>query len=147
MNYGIDDVSAIGAAIAAAVMPGDAIGLSGELGAGKTTLARAILAPLELVGEAPSPSFAIVQPYDDAELRIPTLHVDLYRIDDIGDIAELGLDEMRRDHLLLLEWPERLGAFAWPDMARLRIDTIADDRRRLTARLPVAWTNRWPLPL
>ncbi len=72
---------------------GDVITLSGPLGAGKTSIARGLLAALGLEGEAPSPSFAIVQPYAPPEVRFPVLHVDLYRIDDPDEIEELGLDD------------------------------------------------------
>jgi tRNA threonylcarbamoyladenosine biosynthesis protein TsaE len=146
MIFGLDQVDRIGAAIAAAAEPGDAIGLIGDLGAGKTTLARAILAALGLAGEAPSPSFAIVQPYAPPETAVPVLHIDLYRIDDPADIVELGLDEQRGDHLLLVEWPERMGAGRWRDMLLLTIDTAGDDARSLTAQVPEAWGGRWPFP-
>lgn len=146
MIVSLDDVAAIGAAIAAVLQPGDAIGLSGDLGAGKTTLARAILSALGLEGEAPSPSFAIVQPYGPPEIGLPLLHVDLYRIENPADIIELGLDEARSDHVLLIEWPERMGSLAWPDMLAIRIDFDGDDARRLTVKLPPAWEGRWPFP-
>jgi tRNA threonylcarbamoyladenosine biosynthesis protein TsaE len=146
MIFGLKDVDRIGAAIAAAVRPGDAIGLVGDLGAGKTTLARAILSALGLQGEAPSPSFAIVQPYDPPDVAMPVLHVDLYRIDSPADIGELGLDEARADHLLLVEWPERMGAVRWGDMLMVTIAFDGEDARRLTAAVPAAWGSRWPFP-
>lgn len=146
MIFGLDEVDRVGAAIAAVVRPGDAIGLVGDLGAGKTTLARAILASLGLQDEAPSPSFAIVQPYDVPDVAIPVLHIDLYRIDDPMEIGELGLDEARADHLLLIEWPERMGAAAWSDMLMLSIEFAGENARRLTAQLPAAWGGRWPFP-
>lgn len=146
MIFGLDDIDQIGAAIAAVARPGDAIGLVGDLGAGKTTLARAILSAVGLRGEAPSPSFAIVQPYAPPETAMPVLHIDLYRIDDPADIAELGLDEQRADHLLLVEWPERLGTAQWRDMLLLTIAAAGDNARRLTAQVPEAWGSRWPFP-
>lgn len=146
MIFGLDDIDRIGSAIAAVARPGDAIGLIGDLGAGKTTLARAILSAVGLRGEAPSPSFAIVQPYAPPETAMPVLHIDLYRIDDPADIAELGLDEQRADHLLLVEWPERLGTAQWRDMLLLTIAAAGDDARRLTAQVPEAWGSRWPFP-
>ena len=105
---------AVGGRLAALVRPGDVVTLSGPLGAGKTSVARGLLAALGLAGEAPSPSFAIVQPYDRPEVRLPVWHVDLYRLDDPNDVEELGLEDDRGDGLLLVEWPERAGPAAWP---------------------------------
>lgn len=141
----LDEALALGAALAAVVGPGDVIALSGPLGAGKTSIARGLLAALGLEGEAPSPSFAIVQPYDPPEVRLPVLHVDLYRIEDPEEAEELGLDDARGDSLLLVEWPERLGDDYWHDALWLTLDVAADGTRRLTARVPSAWGGRWPL--
>lgn len=134
---------ALGARLAALARPGDVIALSGDLGMGKTTLARGLLAALGLEGEAPSPSFAIVQPYDTDELRMPVWHVDLYRIEDPSEIVELGLDEARDGTLLLIEWPERMGAGLWSDALRLRLDAVPGGGRRLTADVPPCWGERW----
>lgn len=144
IHYTLSDIDAVGAKIAGILQPGDAIALSGELGAGKTSLARAILAALGLEGEAPSPTFAIVQPYELPEVRLPVLHCDLYRIDTPEDTLELGLDEARRDSVLLIEWAERMGHYAWLDMLQLTIEFTDDGARRLTAKLPDAWEGRWP---
>ncbi|MDF7776545.1 tRNA (adenosine(37)-N6)-threonylcarbamoyltransferase complex ATPase subunit type 1 TsaE [Sphingomonas sp. AOB5] len=136
---------AFGARLAAVAQPGDVIALSGQLGAGKTSIARGFLAALGLEGEAPSPSFAIVQPYDPPEVRFPVLHVDLYRIEDPSEAEELGLDDARFDSLLLVEWPERLPEQYWHDALWLTLDATADGARRLTAKVPEAWSARWPL--
>ncbi|WP_066718480.1 tRNA (adenosine(37)-N6)-threonylcarbamoyltransferase complex ATPase subunit type 1 TsaE [Sphingomonas pituitosa] len=141
----LDEALALGAKLAAVAGPGDVIALSGPLGAGKTSIARGLLAALGLEGEAPSPSFAIVQPYDPPEVRLPVLHVDLYRIEDPDEAEELGLDDARYDALLLVEWPERLGAAAWHDALWLTLAVAADGTRSLTARVPSAWESRWPL--
>ncbi|WP_294329416.1 tRNA (adenosine(37)-N6)-threonylcarbamoyltransferase complex ATPase subunit type 1 TsaE [uncultured Sphingomonas sp.] len=143
--HSLDEALALGAALAAVVGPGDVIALSGPLGAGKTSIARGLLAALGLAGEAPSPSFAIVQPYDPPEVRLPVLHVDLYRIEDPEEAEELGLDDARYDALLLVEWPERLDDDYWHDALWLTLDVAADGTRRLTARVPSAWGGRWPL--
>lgn len=124
---------------------GDVITLQGGLGAGKTSLARGLLAALGLAGEAPSPSFAIVQPYAPPEVRVPVLHVDLYRIDDPRDIEELGLDEVGAESVLVVEWPERAGAGYWPDALALRLEVLPNGVRRLTARVPEGWSARWPI--
>ncbi len=138
-----------GARLAAQCRPGDVIALSGDLGAGKTTLARGLLRGLGLEGEAPSPTFAIVQPYEPPELRLPVWHVDLYRLEAPEEAGELGLDDARRDALLVIEWPERLGQALWEDALYLElgIEPRPDGQpaaRRLTATLPPAWEARWP---
>ncbi|WP_343520092.1 tRNA (adenosine(37)-N6)-threonylcarbamoyltransferase complex ATPase subunit type 1 TsaE [Sphingomonas sp.] len=135
---------ALGARLAAVARPGDVIALSGQLGAGKTSIARGLLAALGLEEEAPSPSFAIVQPYDPPEVHFPVLHVDLYRIEDPGEVDELGLDDARCDSLLVVEWPERLPASAWRDALWLSLTIEPDGARGLTAQVPAAWKNRWP---
>ena len=100
-----------GAAIAARLRSGDVVALTGDLGAGKTTLARAILAALGHVGEVPSPSFAIIEPYPAPPLRLPVVHADFYRLSDPAELAELGLDEWREGGALLAEWPDHVGGF------------------------------------
>ncbi len=135
---------ALGAALARVARPGDVIALSGDLGAGKTTLARGLLAALGLEEEAPSPTFAIVQPYGPPETRFPVAHVDLYRIEDPDDIEELGLDDLLQDSLLLVEWPERMGGQSWPQALQLALERTADGARVLTATVPASWESRWP---
>ena len=143
-RYDLDEAERIGAAIGGALIPGDIIALSGDLGAGKTTLARAMLKARGLAGEAPSPTFAIVQPYAPPEVDLPIAHVDLYRIEDIEELIELGLDDYLYDGALLIEWPERLGSEGWPGALLLGISGEGD-ARVLTATVPPAWGARWPL--
>lgn len=138
-----DALEAFGARLAGLLSPGDVVALEGDLGAGKTTLARGVLRALGLAGEAPSPSFAIVQPYAPPELRLPVLHVDLYRIEDPEEVEELGLDEARETGAILVEWPSRLGTGLWPDSLILTLDGSGDQPRRLTATVPPAWKARW----
>lgn len=140
----LEDSLALGARLAAVARPGDVIALSGPLGAGKTSIARGLLAALGLEAEAPSPSFAIVQPYAPPEVRLPVLHVDLYRIEDPEEAEELGLEEARSDSLLLVEWPERLGDAWWRDALWLSLEVAPDGARALTAKVPAAWKDRWP---
>ncbi|WP_029936133.1 tRNA (adenosine(37)-N6)-threonylcarbamoyltransferase complex ATPase subunit type 1 TsaE [Sphingomonas sp. UNC305MFCol5.2] len=140
-----EDSLALGERLAAVVRPGDVIALSGPLGAGKTSIARGLLAALGLEEEAPSPSFAIVQPYDPPHVRFPVLHVDLYRIEEPEEAEELGLDEAREDSLLIVEWPERLGEDYWHDALWLSLELTPDGARALTAKVPAAWRDRWLL--
>ena len=131
----------LGATLAAQARPGDVITLSGPLGVGKTALARGFLSALGHDGEVPSPSFSIVQPYED--LDPPVWHVDLYRIEDPAELDELGLDSMA-DAVLVVEWPERVGNEVWPEALRLSLDFGPDDDRILTAKVPPSWEGRWP---
>ncbi|RIA45787.1 tRNA threonylcarbamoyladenosine biosynthesis protein TsaE [Hephaestia caeni] len=133
---------ALGARLAGLVRVGDVVTLSGPLGAGKTSIARGLLAALGLEGEAPSPSFAIVQPYEPPEVALPVLHVDLYRIESVAEIDELGLDEARGDAVLVIEWPERAPG-RWPDAFALTLAVTADGARSLTANVPAPWKDRW----
>ena len=99
----------LGARLGALLEPGDFIALTGDLGAGKTALARATVRarlgdPDE---EVPSPTFTLVKTYDAPDLLIT--HVDLYRLDRPEDAAELGLGEALDEGALLVEWPDRLG--------------------------------------
>jgi len=136
-----EETAATGAALANLARPGDVITLSGPLGVGKTALARAFLQALGHDGDVPSPSFAIVQPYDD--LQPPVWHVDLYRIEDRAEIEELGLDAAA-DAVLIVEWPERAGKGAWPEALALSLDFARDADRILTAKVPPSWEERWP---
>jgi tRNA threonylcarbamoyladenosine biosynthesis protein TsaE len=132
---------AFGRQLAALARPGDVIALSGPLGVGKTTLVRGFLAGLGHDDEVPSPSFAIVQPYE--ALDPPAWHVDLYRLNAPSELAELGLDAAE-DAVLLVEWPEHAGNGAWPDALRLTLDFAEAGARRLTAQVPPPWEGRWP---
>ena len=133
---------AFGRKLAKAIRPGDVITLSGPLSAGKTTLVRGVLAALGHRGEVPSPSFAIVQPYE--ELDLPVWHVDLYRIENALDLDELGLDDIREDGVLIVEWPGHAGAHMWPEALRLSLEVASDGSRALTADVPTSWEGRWP---
>ncbi|WP_300537085.1 tRNA (adenosine(37)-N6)-threonylcarbamoyltransferase complex ATPase subunit type 1 TsaE [Sphingosinicella sp.] len=133
-----------GRCLAARLVPGDVVLLSGDLGAGKTALARGILAGLGHVGEVPSPTFTLVQSYEVPGVRLPVWHVDLYRLEDPDEVEELGLDEILADGVLVIEWPERAGA-RWPEALHLTLTDSGEGSRRLTARVPPAWEARWPI--
>lgn len=133
---------AFGRKLANLLEAGDVVTLSGDLAAGKTTLVRGLLGGLGHEGEVPSPSFAIVQPYE--ELNPPIWHVDLYRIENTSEVDELGLDDIREDGVLIVEWPEHAGADAWPEALALSLEVEADGSRALTAQVPTSWERRWP---
>ena len=132
----------LGAALAKSARAGDVITLSGPLGVGKTALARGFIAGLGHHGEVPSPSFAIVQPYE--ALSLPVWHADLYRIEDPSELDELGLDSVLDEGALLVEWPARAGEGAFAGALALTLSVAAKGERRLTAEVPAAWEARWP---
>ncbi|MBI3678667.1 MAG: tRNA (adenosine(37)-N6)-threonylcarbamoyltransferase complex ATPase subunit type 1 TsaE [Proteobacteria bacterium] len=99
---------ALGAKIAGGLERGDLVLLEGDLGAGKTTLARAILKGLGVSEAVPSPTFTLVQHYETGRLAVR--HYDLYRIENPREIDELGVEEALDEGAALIEWPERAGS-------------------------------------
>lgn len=138
----LDAMAQLGQALADAAQPGDTIALSGDLGAGKSTLARAILNALGFAGDVPSPTFALILPYDPPEVRIPVIHADFYRLEGAMELDELGLDA-GEPALLIAEWPERVGGLAGPDTLQLRIEGTDASERLLTAQPGLNWRERW----
>jgi tRNA threonylcarbamoyladenosine biosynthesis protein TsaE len=138
----IDVMQRLGQQLADAARPGDTIALSGDLGAGKSTLARMILNALGFPGEVPSPTFALILPYDPPEVRIPVIHADFYRLDGAMELEELGLDA-GDPALLIAEWPERVGGLAGPDTLQLRITGSDASERRIEAQPGANWQARW----
>jgi len=107
---GLDAMKLFGAAIGAALRAGDVVALTGDLGAGKTTLARAVIAACGYRGEVPSPSFTVLETYPDCDP--PLVHADFYRLDDPSEAVELGPDEYRRGAGMIAEWPGKAGGYA-----------------------------------
>lgn len=133
---------AFGERIAQCLRAGDVVALSGDLGAGKTTLARAIIAACGHVGEVPSPTFTILEAYP--ECVPPLVHADFYRLDDPRESEELGLDDYRAGAALIAEWPEKAGNFS-DDRACLSIILEpAPSGRVATVRGGPDWIGRLP---
>ncbi|MFD1747240.1 tRNA (adenosine(37)-N6)-threonylcarbamoyltransferase complex ATPase subunit type 1 TsaE [Rhizobium helianthi] len=130
----------LGEDLALALHVGDCLALSGDLGAGKSTLARAFLRAMadDEALEVPSPTFTLVQTYD---LRIPVAHFDLYRIADGSELDELGLDESLNDGICLVEWPEMAEAELPADRITLRL-THQDAGRQADIEGPDAALER-----
>ena len=129
-----DATRALGEDLALTVRPGDCLALSGDLGAGKSSLARAMIRAIarddEL--EVPSPTFTIVQSY---ELRFAVAHFDLYRLADESELAELGLEEALERGVVLVEWPDKAGSALPKDTIRIEISHEGSGRR-LTITAP-----------
>lgn len=147
MRIDLPDLEAmdrLGHAIANALRPGDVVALSGGLGAGKTTLARTIIAALGHRGEVPSPSFAIVELYDPPAVRLPLVHADFYRLADPLEARELGLDDYRQGAVLIAEWPEHAGGFAQESACLSITLEIADEGRFAVVEGGPDWLGRMP---
>lgn len=141
---GIDEAAMAGvaASLAAVLEAGDIVALHGDLGAGKTSFARAVIAALGWPGEVPSPTYTLVQAYEPPAVRVPVWHIDLYRLDTPDDADALGLFET--DAALVIEWPERLGARLPASALHIHISGSGDAVRHLTWEAPPAWEGRWP---
>lgn len=141
-------VAAYGARIAARLKAGDVVALSGGLGAGKTTLARAILAALGHAGEVPSPTFTIIETYDSPPLRLAVVHADFYRLERPSELAEIGLDDYRDEAALLAEWPDHAGGFAHePGCLAITLEPVGETGeggRIAIARAGLDWIGRMP---
>jgi len=137
-------MAAFGARIGEVLRPGDVIALSGGLGAGKTTLARAILSALGYQGEVPSPTFTIIETYEPPALRLRVVHADFYRLDRPAEADELGLDDYREGAALIAEWPEHVGGFATePGCLSIALE-IAGNGRRAIVEGGADWHGRMP---
>jgi tRNA threonylcarbamoyladenosine biosynthesis protein TsaE len=135
-----DATRRLGARLAAHARPGDVLALSGTLGTGKTTLARAFIRALtDCDEEVPSPTFTLVQTYDAPAATI--WHFDLYRLERPGDAVELDLDDAFADGISLIEWPERLGGL----LPGRRLDVVltqSADAHRATLTSHLQWDDR-----
>jgi len=136
---GASATEALGARIASGLGPGVGVALEGDLGAGKTTLARAILGALGVAGAVPSPTFTLVQCYETA--KFPVRHYDLYRIEREAELDELGLDEALDEGAVLIEWPERAGARLPEDVLRVKLSILQGDARIAVVSGPAHWAK------
>jgi tRNA threonylcarbamoyladenosine biosynthesis protein TsaE len=120
--------AALAARLAALAAPGDVIALKGELGAGKTSFARAFIRARGGDETVPSPTFTLVQVYDLPGGAV--WHFDLYRLRQPDDVWELGIEDAFRDGISLIEWPERLGTL----LSAIRLEVALDFGPTPTAR-------------
>jgi tRNA threonylcarbamoyladenosine biosynthesis protein TsaE len=116
---------AVGAAIASCLAPGDVVVLSGDLGSGKTTLAQGIAAALGVTEPVVSPTFAIVREYEG---RVPVAHVDVYRLDRVQELHDLGMEEIfDGSRVVLVEWGDLVAPVLPGDRVVVRLRSGADD--------------------
>ena len=115
---------------------GDVVQLSGDLGAGKTVFARALIRALmnDPALDVPSPTFTLVQTYDTPRGTI--WHFDLYRIENEEDIYELGWEDALADGIVIIEWPERLRSLAPPHAIGVTFQTPSECERTIEITLP-----------
>jgi tRNA threonylcarbamoyl adenosine modification protein YjeE len=139
-EFALPDLGAtarLGGRIAGGLQTGDAVALWGDLGAGKTTLARAILQALGVTEEVPSPTFTLVQSYNTLPL---VAHFDLYRLKQAREMQELGFEDALDNGAVLVEWPERAPEALPPETLHVRLGWRAGARlARLTG--PARWES------
>ena len=142
-----DDTRAIGAALAPLLRPGDGVALTGELGAGKTTLVQGVAGALGYRGAVTSPTFTLVREYRTEELLV--VHVDVYRLDRVQDVVDLGLQELIDDDgVLFVEWGDAVEALLPPEhlVVELRAadpDGLGETRSIDVRGVGASWAARW----
>lgn len=136
-TYSEAQTIAVAQDFAAKLGAGDVVCLYGTLGMGKSVFARAVIRALcgDNDLDVPSPTFTLVQIYDDADMTAPIWHFDLYRLEDAEEIYETGWEEALGDAIILIEWPERLGTTKPPRSIDITI-TAGDsaEHRTLTIK-------------
>ncbi|MDX1621136.1 MAG: tRNA (adenosine(37)-N6)-threonylcarbamoyltransferase complex ATPase subunit type 1 TsaE [Nitriliruptorales bacterium] len=119
------DTRAAAAALAQHLRPGDVVSLTGELGAGKTCFVQGIANALRVERRVTSPTFMLVKLYDDAD--IPLVHVDVYRLDRLQDVLDLGDEVMSPDRVTLIEWGDAIATLLPEDRLEVAIRLATDD--------------------
>ena len=134
----------IAAAVGRVLSSGDCVLLQGDLGAGKTAFARALIRSLagdpDLI--VPSPTFTLSQSYDLPDFALT--HFDLYRLGEAEEVFDLGWDDARADGVTLVEWPERLGPLRSPEALEIRLEATGagEEQRQLHGIGGPAWVSR-----
>jgi len=138
-----EDTRAIGEAMAPLVEPGDAFALTGELGAGKTTLVQGLARGLGFDGPVLSPTFTLVREY--ATGHLPIVHADVYRLDRVQDVVDLGLEESAEGGVLLVEWGDAVEALLPAGHLVVELTVPGVDEQRIVSIRSVgdAWSLRW----
>ena len=137
-----EDTRDVGAALADLLRTHDVVVLTGELGAGKTTLVQGIARGLGATEHVASPTFTLVREYVSG--RVPLAHVDLYRLEREQDVIDLALDELEGgERVLLVEWGDPVAELLADERLRIELTADLDDVRHLTlATLGPSWDER-----
>jgi len=137
MRLSASELSRFGEDLGAQLRAPAVVGLSGELGTGKTTLVQAICRGLGAMARATSPTYALVHRYDAG--RTPVYHVDCYRLRHPDEARDVGFDDMTREPaIILIEWPERAGAWAPPLDRHFQLTYDEEPTRRIVEELATA---------
>lgn len=139
-----EDTRAIGGALAGLLRAGDVVALTGELGAGKTTLVQGVARALDYSGPVASPTFTLVREYRTPSLRI--VHADVYRLDRVQEVLDLGLQELLEDDgVLLVEWGDAVSEILPSDPLVVELIVPGDGEARSISIVDSgeAWTARW----
>lgn len=144
----LGETEELAARLAAHLHPGDVLCLWGDLGVGKTTFTRALVAALDSPALVSSPTFTLIHEY--AGGRITVYHADAYRLQGVDELAEVGLEEYlsRGDGLTVIEWPERIKAALPPERLDLSLETGDGEEERIVTFTPhglrwSAWASAW----
>ncbi len=141
---GPEDTRAVGEALASFLQPGDAAALTGELGAGKTTLVQGIARGLGVKTPVLSPTFTLVREYRDG--RLPVYHVDVYRLERVQEVIDLGLEDAEEDGgVLLVEWGDVVQGLLPQSylLIELTSDPETEVRRLVLTQVGPGWAARW----
>ena len=140
-----EDTRRVGVALAALLEPRDAVALTGELAAGKTTFAQGVARGLGVVEQVISPTFTLVREYRG---RLRLAHVDVYRLEHVQDVVDLGLEELGDEAVLLVEWGDAIDALLPADHLVVEIAPVdpsgdSQARRVLLSAHGASWLGRW----
>lgn len=131
----------LGAGLGPLLRAGDVVCLHGDLGVGKTTLARGLIAAQTGEEDIPSPTFSLVQIYETAPT--PLWHLDLYRIEASAEIWELGFEDALETAISLVEWPDKAAEAMPPEALNVTLLTLADDTRQVTFGADARYSSCW----
>jgi len=133
LTRSVEETRALGQRLGETLLrPGDLVVLSGPLGSGKTAFAQGVARGLGVTGPVVSPTFTIVREYEG---RVPLAHVDVYRLDRLQELHDLGFDELLDDRVTLVEWGDAAGPVLPADRLEVRLEMPADEEDERDIRI------------